>query len=116
MNAFLFILALKVCWVNPTQNVDGSDLTDLETIKLYKDGLLLGSYDADEPGANQCVTFRIAEGTYDFTATAVDADGNESAFSNMVEKTESRLGGPTGGEVLEGPSGGTVITGDDNGT
>jgi hypothetical protein len=40
--------------------------------------------------------------------TAFDADNNESAYSNERVKTESRLGGPSGGELL-GPSGGTLI-------
>ena len=118
MTAFLCLEeahAMKICWQNPTENVDGTPLDNLESIKLYKDGLHLGTYPATGPGQEQCVTFRIAEGVYDFNATAVNANNEESAFSNTVRKTESRLGGPSGGEVLQGPSGGRVITGDDNG-
>ncbi len=109
------LFALKLCWINPVENVDGSTLTDLASINLYKDGQLQVTYAADAPGSNQCVTFRLPEGVYQYRATAVDSEGNESAYSNQVEKTETRLGGPSGGEVLQGPTDGHVITGEDNG-
>lgn len=110
-----FLFALKLCWLNPAENIDGTPLTDLTTINLYKDGQYQTSYPATAPGSEQCVIFRLPEGVYDYQATAVDSEGNESAYSNTVRKTETRLGGPTGGDVLQGPSGGRVITGDDNG-
>jgi len=107
--------AMKLCWQNPSENIDGTPLTDLESIIVYKDGQQLATWAADAAGSEQCMTFRLAEGTYDFFLTAVDSEGNQSSPSNTVRKTESRLGGPTGGEVLEGPTGGRVITGDQDG-
>ena len=107
---------MKLCWVNPSTNVDGTELTDLTWIRLYKDGLFFGEYPADAPGTKQCLIFRIPEGTYQFSATAMDAERNESAMSNTVQKTESRLPGPSEGQILRGPSDGTIITqGDPNG-
>lgn len=101
---------MRLCWINPTQNVDGTALTNLAGISIYKDRLRLTTYAADGPGVTQCAIFRIPVGVYDFNATAISAGGDESLFSNTVRKIESRLGGPSGGTVLQGPSSGRVIT------
>lgn len=115
---FLFLWAeanaLKVCWKNPTHDDNDSALVELDTIELYKDGVQVAQVPATSPGAVQCHIIRLPEGSYEFTATATNGDGR-SVHSDPKTLIESRLGGPSGGEVLQGPSGGRVITGEDNG-
>lgn len=58
------------------------------TVRLYRDGSLIGSTTADANG-DWTITpgSPIADGTYDFTATATDSVGNLSATSSAVEFT-----------------------------
>lgn len=106
--------AFQVCWEPPTENVDGTPLTDLAGYSIYF-GTSPGMYPnsrtlsvAQAEAGDNCLNIRTAVGEYYVVATAFDTDGNESAHSNMVRKTETRLGGPSGGELL-GPSGGGLI-------
>lgn len=91
MNSFILIAALHLCWVNPTENVDGSPLEDLNLVRLYA-GAETGNYDqvavvmATNPGEEQCHDWNLDPGTYHIAATASDVDGNESAYSNEVVK------------------------------
>lgn len=79
-------------WVAPTENVDGTPLTDLagykiyvgETSRTYDETIDIGLptedvYDYDGSAREP--------GPYFFAMTAYDADGNESALSNEVSKT-----------------------------
>ncbi len=80
---------LQLTWVAPTENVDGSALTDLAGYKIYygtQSGNYSESVDVSDPGATQH-DLTVTMGTYYLAMTALDTDGNESAYSNEVVKT-----------------------------
>ncbi len=76
-------------WTPPTQNIDGSSLTDLVAYKIYV-GTSPGSYSQeiriDNPSISTFVVDNLVPDTYYFTATAVNSRGMESEFSNMATK------------------------------
>ena len=80
---------VQLSWAPPTENVDGSPLTDLSAYRIYY-GDASRSYDqvvvVGNPAATS-YTLSLASGDYYVAMTAVDADGNESAYSNEVIKT-----------------------------
>ncbi|MEM8766641.1 MAG: hypothetical protein AAGE43_04305 [Pseudomonadota bacterium] len=75
-------------WQAPTENVDGSALTDLAGYRVYY-GDASRSYtemtDVANPGATS-VNLTLPSGDYYVAMTALDAEGNESAYSNEVLK------------------------------
>lgn len=89
MNALLLVLALPlVSWVNPVENVDGSPLTDLQTVRLYW-GVSSRAYSDSVdalPMQNTDYDLGLGPGSYFVAATAIDSDLNESAYSNEVLK------------------------------
>lgn len=82
--------AVEVCWQPPTENVDGTPLTDLDAYRIY-----WGSQTRDYTGnlllADETLTcYELIEpgnGVWFLAMTAIDAEGNESAYSNEVTKT-----------------------------
>ncbi|MCB1686425.1 MAG: hypothetical protein R3E82_01290 [Pseudomonadales bacterium] len=76
-------------WVAPAQNVDGSPLNDLAGFRIYY-GISSRAYtdvvDISNPNATSFVLQQV-QGDYYFAMTALDGDGNESAYSNEVRKT-----------------------------
>jgi len=80
-------------WQAPTQNVDGSPLTDLAAYRVYW-GLQARNYtgqieipdDALTSWTLQFDALDPANLSWFFAMTALDADGNESAYSNEVRK------------------------------
>lgn len=85
-------------WTAPTQNTDGTALTDLAAYKFYY-GTSSGDYSdmvrVDNPGITTYVIDNLAPATYYFVATATNDAGIESRFSNEVTKAVS------GGDVSE---------------
>jgi hypothetical protein len=77
-------------WTAPTQNTDGSPLTDLAAYKIYY-GNSPGSYpnqiQIDNPGITTYVVENLVPDTYFFVATSINSMGIESDFSNSVSKT-----------------------------
>ena len=77
-------------WVAPTQNVDGSSLTNLAGFRI-RYGTVPGSYpnqvQIPNPGINSCVIENLPAGTYFFVATAYDSSGQEREYSGVVYKT-----------------------------
>jgi hypothetical protein len=77
---------VNLSWVTPQENVDGTPLTDLEKYRIYI-GRETRSYDESidvtDPGATSH-TFQASSGEIFVTMTALDRDGNESAFSNEI--------------------------------
>ena len=77
--------AVALSWIPPTTNIDGTALEDLAGYRLYY-GMSKGKYpemiDINNPGLSSYVIENLSSDTYYFVATAYDADGNESAFSN----------------------------------
>ena len=95
--------AIEVCWQPPTENVDGTPITDLPLAyrvhygvasRTYTDTILL-----DPAPVGDCHSWSPAPGEYYIAVTAIDSDGEESAYSNEVLKTES--GGPMPPVILE---------------
>ncbi len=74
-------------WTPPTQNEDGSPLTDLAGYKIYY-GTQQGNYRTsiriDNPGIATYVVENLTPNTYYFVSTAFKSNGVESAFSNEV--------------------------------
>ena len=79
---------LSISWQAPTENVDGSPLTDLGGYTIYY-GETSGNY-TDEVSVNNpnatSFSVTLASGQYYVAMTATDVDGNESAMSNEVLK------------------------------
>lgn len=76
-------------WRAPTQNVDGSRLTDLQGYRIhYGEGsrAYTASIDLMNPDTLN-YTLTLPSGRYYLAMTAVDAAGNESTYSNEVRRT-----------------------------
>ncbi len=90
-------------WVAPTQNRDGSELTDLDSYALvwgdtsrgYTGRLLIGdpaqtsgqfAIDPSSIDLAPLLPNQVVLASLFFAMTAIDADGNESAYSNEVIK------------------------------
>jgi len=110
MSFGIWLFALQICWQNPTENIDGTPVDEPLTIQI-RYGNESGNYlwVNDGPSQPTCRNLRVAPGVYYIVATATDRQGDVSAFSNEVMKTETRLDGPSGGSLI-GPTGGRVIT------
>ena len=84
--------AASLSWTPPTSNSDGSSLLNLAGYKIYY-GLaadrLTNVISVNSPGVTRFVVQNLAPNTYYFVATAVNSDGIESDFSNIVTKTVS---------------------------
>jgi len=80
-------------WTPPTENVDGSALTDLAGYNIYF-GLASRDYTqnisvADGAAQNWSFSWPVADETqiaWYFAMTALDSDANESGYSNEVVK------------------------------
>ena len=74
-------------WDAPTINADGTALTGLAGYKIYY-GTSTGSYTTTVDAGN-FTTYTVpalSAGTYYFAVTAYDTSGNESNYSNEVNK------------------------------
>jgi hypothetical protein len=77
-------------WNPPTQNTDGSPLTNLAGYRIYwgtQQGTYPNSVTLNNPGLTSYVVESLVPGTYFFVATAVNAVGAESSFSGTASKT-----------------------------
>lgn len=76
-------------WDAPTQNTDGSPLTDLSGYRIYY-GTSSGDYPnritVNNAGVTTYVVDNLLPDTYYFVATSVNATGLESTFSNEAVK------------------------------
>ena len=76
-------------WTPPTQNSDGSPLTDLTGYKIYygnESGNYQTSIQIDNPGIAIYVVEYLTPNTYYFVLTAINSSGVESRFSNEVSR------------------------------
>ena len=77
-------------WTPPTQNTDGSPLTNLAGYKIYW-GTSAGSYPTsvtvNNPGLSSYVVDNLMPGTHFFAVTVFNSSGTESGFSNAASKT-----------------------------
>jgi len=81
--------SVTLSWTAPTENEDGSSLTDLDGYKIYW-GTTPGSYPESVTIGNESITTyvveNIAPGTYEFVATSFNQAGVESRYSSPVTK------------------------------
>lgn len=79
-------------WTPPTENSDGSPLTDLAGYKIYwgtSQGNYTNSVTVNNPGLTSYVVDALTPATWHFVATAFNSAGVESSFSNAASKTIS---------------------------
>lgn len=84
--------AVELSWEAPTENEDGTLLTDLAGYKLYwgtQPDDYANSVSIDNPGVLTYVLEDLPPATYYFVATAVNSEGSESDPSNMASLTIS---------------------------
>lgn len=82
------VLDKVVRWRAPTRNVDGTALTDLGGYVVYwgtTSRSYIGSHTIDSPSITVWEA-DIAPGSYFFALTAFDGEGNESDYSNELQK------------------------------
>jgi hypothetical protein len=80
--------SVQLSWLAPSENVDGSSLTDLAGYRIYfgsssrtyQDSIVVNDKSATSH------EFEAKSGEYYVSMSAVDTEGNESAFSNEVLK------------------------------
>jgi len=81
--------SVTLSWSPPTQNEDGSQLSDLDGYRIYwgRAGESLGQpVTIDNPSVTRYIVENLAPGTYEFVATAVNRAGVESRFSNAITR------------------------------
>lgn len=82
--------SVTLSWTPPTENEDGSPLTDLSGYRIYwgtTPGVYPNSVALNNPGMTTYVVDNLAPGTYEFVATSVNSSGMESAYSNPAIRT-----------------------------
>ena len=82
--------AVTINWVAPTQNVDGSTLTNLSGYKIHY-GTASNNYTqtikVSNPGLATYVVDGLSPGTYYFSVSAYNSAGTESPLSSEVRTT-----------------------------
>ena len=76
-------------WTAPTQNEDGTELTDLDGFKRYwgtTPGTYPNSVTIDNPTVTTYIVENLAPGTYEFVATSFNTSGVESRYSGAATK------------------------------
>lgn len=77
-------------WSPPTQNSDGSPLTDLAGYRIYfgtSSGYYPNSMTVNNPGLASYVVDQLTPATWHFVVTALNSTGVESPFSNAASKS-----------------------------
>jgi hypothetical protein len=80
----------NVFWVAPTQNTDGTPLTNLAGYTIHygtSPGALTQSIQLPNPGATSYLFSNLSAGTYYFELTAYTTSGAQSAQSSIGSKT-----------------------------
>jgi hypothetical protein len=80
----------ELSWTAPTQNEDGTPLTDLAGFKIYwgttQGGPYPTSVDIPDPAQTTHTVTGLADGTWYFVATAYNIGGTESQYSGEASK------------------------------
>ncbi len=80
---------ITLSWTAPTQNEDGTALTDLAAYKFYfgtSSGIYTDEVRINNPGLTTYMIQNLVPTTYYIVATAINNAGAESAFSNEAVK------------------------------
>lgn len=85
---------------SPTQNTDGSALTDLAVLRFYESTASGGPYALVAEETVCTVDLDRTEGTYYYVATAVNSQGDESDYSGEASKTVAGVPEPPTGLVI----------------
>lgn len=83
------VLSTTLTWTPPTQNEDGSALTDLAGYNFYwgnRPGDYTKSARIDSAGVSSFVVENLPAGTLEFVATSFNSAGIESDYSNPMTK------------------------------
>ena len=81
--------SVTLSWTAPTENEDGSVLTDLDGYRLYwgkTPGNFTDSVTIDNESITTYVVDNVASGTYEFVGTSFNTAGVESRYSNPATK------------------------------
>src|SRR5690348_15493646 len=81
---------VTVNWQPPTENTDGSALTNLSGYNIHygtKSGDYTQTISVSNPGLATYVVDNLSPGTYYFTVAAVNSSGTESLLSSEVTAT-----------------------------
>jgi hypothetical protein len=101
-----FAYSVTVFWEAPTENADGTPLSDLEGYRVYY-GTLTHDYSQNVDVGNvtmYMISDLVPEVTYYFAVTAYDTSGNESDFSNEVSMEQYVL------TITKGGTGSGTVT------
>ena len=82
--------AITLNWTAPTENTDGTPLTDLSGYDIHygtKSGNYTQSVSVSNPGIATYVVDNLTPGTYYFSVSAVNSTGTESPLSSEVAAT-----------------------------
>ncbi len=82
--------AVTINWQPPTENTDGSPLTNLSGYNIHygtSSGNYTQSISVSNPGIATYVVDNLTPGTYYFSVAAVNAQGTESPLSSEVSTT-----------------------------
>jgi len=82
--------AATLSWTPPTQNTDGSTLSNLSGYRIYygtSSSALNQTIQVSGAGMSRYVIVDLTAGTYYFAVKAVTSGGTESALSNIASKT-----------------------------
>lgn len=83
-------LSTTLSWTAPSQNEDGSALSNLAGYKIYwgtTPGVYTNSVTINDSGLTTYVVDNLAPGTYEFVATAFNTAGEESRYSSPATRT-----------------------------
>jgi len=81
--------AVNLQWVAPTENSDGTPLTDLKGYKIHygtRSQNYTGAISVDNPTVTTYLVDSLPAGTYYFAVTAYNASGAESSLSDEVQR------------------------------
>lgn len=82
--------SVTLSWVRPTQNVDGTTLTNLIGYKIYYgkvSGQYANSVSVGSPSITSAVVESLAPATWYFAIKAVTSSGTQSDYSAQLSKT-----------------------------
>lgn len=93
----------------PTLDLNGQDLTELESVKLMRDGNLIKTFSTPEPGSELTFVDEVPEcSRYTYSAIAVNASGESPAVETKAFVGTLEPSDPTGITLVETSTPGEV--------